>query len=215
MDVLTTAWTASGEPLVTVASTRGTCSRCGGRDVDLTPTRHVVSGVFTGFDGWINASGAGLCAGCSWGYRTPRLRAVAHLVLTDPPRLLELTSTQVGELLDRPLPTDAALVVPLRPGRKHLLPTAVWGRVTVDDAQLPWTAADCARLAAMRRLRARGFGSRMLAAPAPTWPVLRKLPRHWWHDVELDWALLAPWRSRRPWFDLAVQATVPAPVAAA
>lgn len=211
MDVLTAAWTAAGAPLVTVPSTRGTCSRCGSRDADLTPTRHVVSDVFTGFDGWVNAAGAGLCAGCSWGYRTPRLRAVAHLVTADPPRLAELTAGRLGDHLDRPVPPDVALVVPLRPGRKHLLPEAGWGRVTVDDTQLPWTAADCARLAAMRRLRARGFGSRMLAAPAPPWSVLRRLPRPWWRDVDLDWAQLAPWRTRRPWFDLAILATIPAP----
>jgi hypothetical protein len=40
--------------------------------------------------------------------------------------------------------------VPLRPGRKHLLPTATWGHVTVDDAQLPWSTTDTARLAATR-----------------------------------------------------------------
>jgi hypothetical protein len=137
------------------------------------------------------------------------LRAFPHLVTVHPPSLRQLNSTRLGDLLAVPLRPDVAVVVPLRPGRKHLLPTAVWGRVTVDDAHLPWTAADVLRFAAMRRLRARGFGSRMLHAPAPPWAVLRRLPTADRAYALDDWRTLDLWRSRRPWFDLAVQASRP------
>lgn len=213
MDVLTAAWAAAGRPRVLEPAARGGCARCGRADADLVPARAVVSKVFTGHDGWADPSGTGLCPACTWGYRTPRLRANAHLVTREPLRLRPLSPARLGDLLTRPLAPEAAVVVPLRPGRKHLLPGAGWGRVTVENALLPWTAADADRLGAMRRLRALGFGSRMLAAPAPPWSVLRRLPRHWWADVLEDWSALAPWRTRPPWFDLGVHASFAAAAA--
>ena len=217
MDVLTAAWQACGQPLPAVHRNRnrGACARCGRADDELVPTRDVVSKVFTGYDTWRDPSGSGLCPACTWAYRTPELRAVAHLVTFAPPCLQQLEPAALADLLSVAVPADLAVIVPLRPGRKHLLPAAVWGRVTVDDAQLPWTAADADRLAAMRRLRALGFGSRMLTEPAPVWSVLRKLPRNWVDQVLTDWAALDPWRSRPPWFDLAVRASFVALPAAA
>jgi hypothetical protein len=65
--------------------------------------------------------------------------------------------------------TDTAVVVPLRPGRKHLLPDARWDTATVDDAQLIWTSVDAHRLAVMRRLRAHGFSESMLCDDSPAY----------------------------------------------
>lgn len=207
MDVLTTAWQASGRPLASDPTHPGSCARCGHHAADLVPTGKVVSKVFTGYDGWREPAGAGLCPPCVWGYRTPALRAAAHLVTRHPAELRQLESAGLAALLAQALQPDRALVVPLRPGRKHLLPGAVWGRVTVDDTQLPWGEQDARRLAAMGRLRALGFGSRMLTAPAPAWTVLRRLPRNWWQQVTDDWAALDVWRARQPWFELAVRAS--------
>lgn len=207
MDVLTAAWQACGQPRPAVPSRCGVCARCGCVDEHLTATRDVVSKVFTGYDAWRDPSGTGLCPACTWGHRTPELRTVAHLVTLTPLCLQQLEPAALAELLSVAVPADLAVVVPLRPGRKHLFPAACWGRVTVDDAQLPWTAADADRLAAMRRLRALGFGSRMLTEPAPVWAVLRQLPRHWAGQVLQDWSALDVWRSRAPWFDLAVRAS--------
>ena len=209
MDVLTTAWLSRGAPRTVGRSLDGSCARCGRDDLDLITVDAVVSRVFTGFDGWRDPCGLGLCPACSWGYRAPELRTVNHLVTADPPSLKQLDVTALGDLLTTPLRADVAVVVPLRPVRKHLFPTAVWGRVTVDDAHLPWTTADTVRLAAMHRLRAAGFGSRMLAEPAPPWPMLRRLPAGQWVQTLDDWRALGPWRSRRPWFDLAVRASHP------
>ncbi len=204
MNVLTTAWVAAGRPRVPVPCGRGACARCGSAGTELAATREVVSRVFTGYDSWADPSGPGLCPACAWGYRTRTLRTTTHMVTAHPLLLQALSAPRLGDLLTRPLPPRVAVVVPLRPGRKHLFPTAVWGRVTVEDTHLPWTSGDATRLGVMRRLRALGFGPRMLTEPAPAWSVLRRLPRTWWSQVGADWDLLEPWRSRRPWFDLAV-----------
>lgn len=206
MDVLTTAWVAAGQPWVPDPGGRGTCARCGNSGTDLAATREVVSRVFTGYDGWVDPSGPGLCPACAWGYRTRALRTAAHMVIAHPLLLQQLSPVRLGDLLTEPLSPQVAVVVPLRPGRKHLFPAAVWGRVTVEDACLPWTGADATRLGVMRRLRALGFRPRMLTEPAPAWSVLRRLPRTWWSQVGADWDLLEPWRTRRPWFDLAAHA---------
>ncbi len=207
MNVLTTAYTATcPRPASTPAATHhGVCARCATSSSELSATRTVVSKTFTGFDGWADPSGPGLCPACTWAYRTPALRQVPHEVTTHPSCRI-LTRARLRRLLAHPLPTTTAVVVPLRPGRKHLLATAQWGRVTTDDATLTWTCADTDRLAVMATLRAQGFGPRMLLAAAPAWPVLAKLAPHQRLLTQQQWPLLAPWRRARPWFDLAVHA---------
>lgn len=208
MDVLTAAWTAAGGILLLEPSLAGLCARCATNSA-LVPVLAVVSKVFTAYDGWVDPAGCGLCPACTWGYRHPPLRAIAHEVIRNPPQLRPVNALEVGQLLDHPADPHTAIVVPLLPGRKHLLPTAQWGRITVDDVHLPWTASDVARLAVMRDLRAAGFGSHMLTHPAPTWAVLRRLPPNRRPDVQADWARLEPWRRRRPWLALAVHVTAP------
>lgn len=142
---------------------------------------------------------------CSWAYRGKGLRSCIGLV-TREPSWCQLSCASAREVLDVALPHDAALIVPLR-GRKHLLPSASWGRVSVDDAQLSWTKWDAARLQAVQRLRAQGFGPKMLSAAAPPWPVLRRLPPQTWDGVVADWEALVVWRRNRPWFDVAMSVT--------
>lgn len=213
-DVLAAAFTAAQPPAPPAGSAdRGDCARCPASDAPLIPTRLVVSKVFTAFDGWRDPTGHGVCAACAWAYQTRSLRRWPYLVTTKP-GLRQLTPADLGRLLQQPLPAEVACIVPLRPGRKHLLPTAHWGRVTVDDASLTWTSADAARLAALRRLRRLGFGPRQLAEPAPAWGVLRRLPPKQRREVHHEWAVLAPWRRSRLWFDVAVLATTPSAAAA-
>lgn len=69
MDVLTAAWVGAGSPTPHATSLTGDCSHCGSRD-QLVAVRAVVSKQFTGFDGWANPSGRGVCPGCAWGYAT-------------------------------------------------------------------------------------------------------------------------------------------------
>lgn len=233
MDVLTAAYTAT-HPAPVIAAVdpdvaARPCARCAQPTSSATLACKVVSKVFTAYDGWHDCSASGvLCPICTWGYRTPQLRLVPHLVqagmsspasanaanpaaATAVPRLHALTARHVVDVLAEPLDPRTALVVPLRPGRKHLLPNAGWGKVTVDDAQLSWTAADAHRLHLVRRLREAGFGSRQLAEPAPPYPVLRRTPASSWTQLITDWALLTPWRTRQIWLDLACAITIPTP----
>jgi hypothetical protein len=206
VDVLEVAWAAAGRLRLGVDHRPGRCARCG-RAGEVVPLATVVSKVFTAYDGWADPTTGAVCSRCAWGYRHPPLRAGAHLV-TRSGHLQALTATQVAQRLQGPLNPAEALVVPLHPGRKHLMPTAVWGRVTVEDAHLSWSAHDVARLEAIRRLRGRGFGSRMLTAPAPAFPALRRLSPASYGEVMQDWATVAPWRERRPWLDLALHITL-------
>lgn len=211
MNVLTAAWTSSSTPDDIDASGRfGQCARCA-TTAGLVPTREVISKAFTGFDGWADPSGGGLCAVCAWGYSTPSLRAVPHLVSRDPAGMHELSRDGAGEFLaSGPLDVDHALVVPLRPGRKHLLPTATWGRVVIDNAQLPWNVREVHLLRTVTELRALGFGSRMLTEPAPPYQVMSKLPPASWSRVLHAWDELAQWRAAAsPWMALALHVTAP------
>lgn len=210
MHVLECAWRAASATTnagSAVDQLVGSCARCDVR-AKLTPTRDVISKVFTAFDSWVNPSGAGLCPICTWGYTTPELRAHPLLISQDQ-TMVRLTRPVLTALLTAgPLAANLAVIVPLHPGRKHLLPDATWGRLTLDDIQLPWTAAAAARTTATVRLRGRGFGSRMLTQPAPPWPALHRRPASEWAAILDDWSQLEPWRPRSPWLDLALYATL-------
>lgn len=210
MDVLTRAWHGAGCPTTELnASKTGRCARCG--DVaDLTPVNDVVSKNFTGFEDWKQASrNGGLCATCAWGLSTRSLRTDCLVVESNSNAFKHVDRTEVYQLLaSRSLTVTTAVIVPLKPGRKHLLPTARWGTVTIDDANLRWTDADASRLRAVAQLRTCGFGSRMILEPAPAFSVLRKMPPGDWAQTQRTWHLLDPWRSSAHlWLTLALHLT--------
>ncbi|WP_051992197.1 hypothetical protein [Mobilicoccus pelagius] len=92
-----------------------------------------------------------------------------------------------------------ALTVP-RTGRKHLLPSAMWGRIFFDDVAIPWSSADAHRLRVVERLRAAGASEADLRRPSPLWPLLRSAGGA--HTQVLSaWPLLDPWRDRLPWLE--------------
>lgn len=204
MDVLTAAWVGAGSPEVAQGPGRGSCARCG-QDRQLKATRAVVSKNFTGFDRWSDPRGGGLCSVCAWGYTAEGLREHPHLVLSGG-TLRRLSGAALHTLLGRPLNCGQAIIVPLRAGRQHLVPEALWGRVTMDHAALTWTGRDVERLAAVQRLLEAGFGSRMLEEPAPAYGVIRRLERTELEQVLADWAVVEPWRRRPLWLGVAVRA---------
>lgn len=211
MNVLTAAWTATGAPVAPHApGVAGACARCA-EVGDLVSVRGVISKTFTGFDDWVDPNGPGVCSACAWGYSTPALRVAPHLIVRDPAAIQELSRVEVGLLLQRGgLEPGLAVVVPLRPGRKHVLPAAEWGRVSIEDAQLPWRDRDAGLLQLVVDLRDRGFGTRMLIEPAPPFQVLQTLPRCQWAQVMRLWNRLAPWRTPdNPWLALALRVTTP------
>ena len=185
------------------------CARCGRRTTQLTPASQVVSAKFTGFDDWVGPPTGGVCRDCAWALHTKGLRLHPLVVHRTTPSVTTATRGELAALLADPLPREVSVTVPLRPGRKHLLPSARWGHVTTGDETLRWGPGDAARLHAMHRLRRGGFGGRMLTAPAPPWPVLRRLDPAARAEALTDWARLDPWRAATPWMRLGLHVTVP------
>ena len=208
--VLQVAWQAAGATQPDGGGQQGECARCG-REASLTAVKAVVSDQFTGFDSWLRPGRGGLCPACVWGYTTPSLRMNAQLVNRATGAYMVVGRGQVLDyLLAGSLSADAVLVVPLRPGRKHVLPEAVWGRVCTENAHVGWTNPDGARLEQVRWLRGCGFGARMLAEAAPAWSVLRRLDPGFWGQVMRAWDELAVWRAEdSPWLAVALWATRP------
>lgn len=207
-DVVSTAFAATG---ATVEPGDARCARCATDGVATTPTTAVVSRSFTGYDDWAAPAEAGLCRACAWSYRAGQWRRRMHVVRSAPtPTVTVMSPRGLQRLLSRPLANDTAVVVPLRPGRKHVLPHAQWGTVAVDDGTLAWVEADVAALAAMIRLRLLGFGAAALSDPAPPWRFLRGVPDARWSSVLADWEILGRRRGFPMWWDLAVRASTPA-----
>lgn len=210
MDVVRTAWQGSGAPQRATEGLRGRCSRCGieGR---LTATREVISPTFTGYENWVHAGGPGLCEPCTWGYRTPALRTAITVVFRQPARCQQLDRASCLGLLQCAIPAGMALVVPLRPGRKHLLPIAQWGKVCTDTAVMAWTAREAALLQLVLELRRLGFGSHMISQPAVPFPMMQRLPAAVADWVMGVWPQLDPWRRPDgPWLPLALHVSMPA-----
>lgn len=209
MSVVRAAWMGAGSPPLASKGPRGICSRCGAEG-HLTATREVVSAVFTGYDHWVHPAGPGLCEGCTWSYRTPSLRSTISLVTRDPARYQALDRTTCLAILQCAVPAGMALVVPLRPGRKHLLPIAQWGMVATDAAVVPWNAREAALLQLVVELRRHGFGSRMLMEPAVPFTMLQRLPAAVGDWVMAVWGQLDEWRvADSPWFPLALHVSMP------
>lgn len=166
---------------------------------------------FTGYDGWHRPGRPGTCAACSWAYTTTILRSAPHVI--GPSTSLMVDAPTVRDLLTvGGLSLSCAVIYPLRPGRKHLLPAARWGAVTIDDVTLPWSGADAARLRLVVQLREHGFSGPALQQPAPPYAQLRTITPDRWSEVLAAWEQLQPWRQASTgtigsWLDLAVHLT--------
>lgn len=200
------AWAAAGSPEVAVGTAAGWCACCRARSSSLLPAARVVSRTFTAYDGWSAPSGSGLCAACSWAYRGAGLRRLPQVVHRG--GTTEQGLPAVRAALQQPVTGDSCVIVPRR-GRKHLVPDAQWGRVCLEDAQLPWGAADGDRLRRATWLIGRGFRPRHLLEVSPPWPVLRQVAPADLPTVLRSWDELAPWRGARPWLDVAIAISTP------
>lgn len=211
--VLVVAWLSVGAPGLS-SSREGICARCG--STGQISTQASVSKTFTAYDTWAAPGRVGTCAPCTWAYTTPALRSAPHAIALHR-ACDQLTRTQAYQLLRfGALPLERAITLPLHPGRKHLLPLAQWGHVTIDDACLPWGATEAARLEATAQLRAMGFTAAALTAPAPPFQDLRRHNSNRWHLILQMWQLLDPWRhSARIYLDAACALTNPPAAAAA
>ncbi|MDV7246387.1 MULTISPECIES: hypothetical protein [Rhodococcus] len=209
IDVVWAAYTAAVEPVDAASpDDRMTgCARCGRTTAVMSPVGQVISRRFTGFESWTNLSGRNLCQVCVWGYRHRPLRTDVHVVTRNPATLTSATPALLHRVLSTTVDADTAVIVPLRPGRKHLIPDARWGLVTVDDTRLPWQDHDAGRLAVLHRLRGHGFTETVLREDTPAYAVLRRIPADQWPQVFDDWNRLAPWRRAQPWWEVGIRAT--------
>lgn len=207
-DPVRAAWAAAGHPAPPPGGRRsaGPCARCSTVD-ELETTSRVVSDRFTGWDSWADPSGTGLCPACAWAYREPQLRKSSIVVRRDPPGIEFVDLTGLRKALAAPVPAGVAVVATLNVGRKHVLPSAEFGRVCVDGVVISWSDEDVKRLAIMEELRRAGVSYLALAEPAPPWKVIAALPAAGRARLLELWDRLDPWRQARPWFDLGVSAT--------
>lgn len=167
--------------------------------------RDAVSRGFTGRSSWVVPGGAWLCRVCAWVYRDERVRRHPMVIRRNAGTARILPGAGARELLRAGLPQDVAVTVP-RTGRKHLLPSAEWGRIFFDDVALPWSAGDAARLAVLEELRAAGAGEADLRRSTPPWPLLRDAGGRR-AAVMASWTQLDPWRERLPWLEVALVVT--------
>lgn len=209
VDVVRTAWVAAGRPPapgLPSASVVGCCARCGSSGA-LVEVRRVVSRSFTGRDHWTLPGRAGLCSACTWAYQEPALRKRAHIVLGHrQPALHALDSPGLLEVLAREVDSQTAVTIP-RSGRKHLLPSAQWGRVLLDDIALPWSRADAARLTVLEEIRALGASDADLRQSAPPWPLVQAAGPAQRLRLVQAWDKLRPWRNRSAYLEVALVAT--------
>lgn len=197
-------------PVVDDVAVGGPCARCGSPSGRIS-VADVVSRVFTGTDRWIHPAGRSLCGVCAWAYSAPRAREAIRCVSRAPAAVRELTLAQAyAQLSGGGLEASLALVIPIRPGRRHLLPQAQWGRIVTDHGCFTWSSTDADRLLAVHRLHGAGIPAAALMGAAAPWLVIDRARSSGQLAQTLnDWELLKPWRagSMHPWLALAQRLT--------
>lgn len=206
-EVATAAWQANGSPSPATGDT-GTCPCCGREgEVCAAPA---VSKSFTGFDGWHSATGVRLCPACTWAHTWPSARRVPLLV-GKAHTCASLTRVQLRDLLMAPVGRDVAVVVPLRPGRKHVLPQAQWSMVNTEAGQLHWGTRQVQLLRAVVTLRQFGIPAGALRDPAPPYRAIAALPPAQISAALAAWSQLREWRvAPTVWMSLAIYLAQPA-----
>lgn len=175
----------------------------------MIPVGEVVSRKFTAWDTWSAIDADLLCPPCAWSYRAPRLRSQTLLITCDrdSPSSTALDPAGLREALTGPLPLHITVSLPLRAGRKHVLPVAALGQVCVDGTNIAWSLGDAHRLNLVAHLRSVGVPSRAFYGLVPPWGALShsKDPAR----VLDSWTELEPWRASRVWLEVALAATHP------
>jgi len=141
---------------------------------------------------------------CAWGLGGAGLRS--SILEIRPGQVRELDAATLAELLSHPVTEQTAVVLPLRPGRKHLLPEARWGHVVVDDVAVRWGGAEVILRAEMAWLRARDFSVSMIHDGTPDVGILRRIPTDELADVLESLERVRRWR-RSPQWQVAVRAS--------
>lgn len=181
------------------------CGRCGNAE-GATPVRVAVSKKFTAWDTWADPNASSLCPACSWGYQTASLRA--DTLEVTPASCRALTPSSLYDLLCRgPLRGDTLVSLPLRAGRRHVLPTAQFGRICLDGTNLTWSEGDTRRLRMVHQLRGVGVPWTAFTDPTPPWRALARSDDP--AGLLGSWEQLSPWRENGLWLQVALAATHP------
>lgn len=183
----------------------GYCGYCGREKCATVPANRAVSNRFTAWDDWLRPGGQ-VCRVCQWAFSTPALRSKVMLIESDG-CLVELDGADLRHLLSGPL-GDRALSLPLRPGRKHTLPAARWGLVSVDDALVSWERLERILRWQLETLRGWGFTVADLAEAAPSYRTVSTLGPDERVRALAIFADLAPWRGTPAW-SVAVRGSTP------
>lgn len=184
------------------------CARCASAGGQVA-VREVVSKKFTAWDSWADPQAALLCTACAWGYRTRDLRADALMIVWDDaePACRRVDAHELAAALEGPLPAHVALSVPLRAGRRHVLPVTEFGRVCVDGTNVTWSVGDARRLGLVQQLRRQGVPWRSFTEPTPSWRAVSSSPDP--QAMLQAWDELRAWRASGVWLQVALAATHP------
>lgn len=195
-DPAAAAWSIAGQPSLDATAATGQCGRCGSEAPCISSTQ-VVSERFSGIDTWPYGFRR-LCVPCAWAYS--RVPTTAPLLLITTSTVTEYpTGPALAEVLAAgPLPGTAAAVMPTT-RRRHLLPAAQWGHLTVDGISVRWDHPAAHRLTDLLWLR-RDLDIRWkdLSQPAPPYAALAGQPAQLWDRIVTGWNQLQPWRTVQP-----------------
>lgn len=171
------------------------CGSCG-RSVPTLPASGVLTSRFGSWDDIAvdpKEGGRWLCVPCAWAYRSVPLRRQVTLVTVDG-TVHRPTWQQVRDLLQKPLPLEQALIVPVS-GKRIVAPRADWGKVTADCGPISWTVSHRALLNVAVFLRAAGFGEHHLAAQSPPFEVMVKIEPGRHAAIRRAWRAFDPARA--------------------
>lgn len=185
------------------------CARCADA-AGIVKVSDVVSRNFTAWDTWQDIDANYLCRACTWGYRTRDLRADTLLASwrVDRPLLRRLEGSELFALLRcEPLEAQSLISLPLRAGRRHVLPVARFGHVCVDGTNITWSHGDARRLELVQQLRTDGVSWRAFTEPAPPWRAVSTSPEP--TRIMDAWDELSAWRASGVWLEAALAATHP------
>lgn len=206
-DPVHAAWRATHPD--TVLDEGNDCARCANAAGSV-KVSDVVSRKFTAWDTWHDTGASHLCLACTWGYRTSELRAHTLLITWQPERST-FRRLEGGELLavlrQGPLEVQSLISLPLRAGRRHVLPIARFGQVCVDGTNISWSDGDARRLELVQWLRTQGVPWRAFTEPVPPWRTVAKAQDPM--GVLDAWAEMTGWRESGVWLEAALAATHP------
>jgi hypothetical protein len=168
------------------------------------PAKDVVS---KNFGSWAeiavdkDRNGRFLCVPCAWALKETDLRYKTSIVTSDPSLSHPSQAELQHILLQGPLPSTTAVMVPVS-GKKAIILSAKWGMVASDFGGMHWQASHSAALKHVLRLRALGFRESGFVEPFPPMVTLMGLQKAERMEAHNLWRSLATVRQDRTFLPL-------------